>query len=94
MTSCDRFPVPVRSAVKSNLTDWCRSKREKTTKDVFRHSFSVLRRDWSSFSNFHRLLGTVITEWTGEAVRPLSRGTTTLRYVTLHGRQVRHLANV
>ena len=23
MTSSDRFPVPVRSAVKSNLTDWC-----------------------------------------------------------------------
>ena len=22
MTSSDRFPVPVRSAVKSNLTDW------------------------------------------------------------------------
>ena len=23
MTSSDRFPEPVRSAVKSNLTDWC-----------------------------------------------------------------------
>ena len=23
MTSSDRFPVPVRSAVKSNFTDWC-----------------------------------------------------------------------
>ena len=23
MTSSDQFPVPVRSAVKSNLTDWC-----------------------------------------------------------------------
>jgi len=23
MTSFDRFSVPVRSAVKSNLTDWC-----------------------------------------------------------------------
>ena len=23
MTSSDRFPVPIRSAVKSNLTDWC-----------------------------------------------------------------------
>ena len=23
MTSSDRFPVPVRSAVKSNLTNWC-----------------------------------------------------------------------
>ena len=23
MTSSYRFPVPVRSAVKSNLTDWC-----------------------------------------------------------------------
>ena len=23
MTSSDRFPVPVRSAVKSNLTAWC-----------------------------------------------------------------------
>ena len=23
MTSSDRFPAPVRSAVKSNLTDWC-----------------------------------------------------------------------
>ena len=23
MISSDRFPVPVRSAVKSNLTDWC-----------------------------------------------------------------------
>ena len=23
MTSCDGFPVPVRSAVKSNLTAWC-----------------------------------------------------------------------
>ena len=23
MTSSDRFPVPVRSAVKLNLTDWC-----------------------------------------------------------------------
>ena len=23
MTSSDRFPVPVRSVVKSNLTDWC-----------------------------------------------------------------------
>ena len=23
MTSSDRFPVPVRLAVKSNLTDWC-----------------------------------------------------------------------
>ena len=23
MTSSDRFPVPVRSAVKSNLTGWC-----------------------------------------------------------------------
>ena len=23
MTSSDRFPVPVRSDVKSNLTDWC-----------------------------------------------------------------------
>ena len=23
MTSFDRFPVPARSAVKSNLTDWC-----------------------------------------------------------------------
>ena len=23
MTSSDRFLVPVRSAVKSNLTDWC-----------------------------------------------------------------------
>ena len=23
MTSSDRFPVPVKSAVKSNLTDWC-----------------------------------------------------------------------
>ena len=23
MTSSDRFPVPVRSAVKSNSTDWC-----------------------------------------------------------------------
>ena len=23
MTSSDRFPVPDRSAVKSNLTDWC-----------------------------------------------------------------------
>ena len=23
MTSSNRFPVPVRSAVKSNLTDWC-----------------------------------------------------------------------
>ena len=23
MTSSDRFPVPVRSAVKSNITDWC-----------------------------------------------------------------------
>jgi len=23
MTSSDRFAVPVRSAVKSNLTDWC-----------------------------------------------------------------------
>ena len=22
MTSSDRFPVPIRSAVKSNLTDW------------------------------------------------------------------------
>ena len=23
MTSTDRFPVPVRSAVKSNFTNWC-----------------------------------------------------------------------
>ena len=23
MTTPDRFPVPVRSAVKSNLTNWC-----------------------------------------------------------------------
>jgi len=23
MTSSDRFPVPIRSAVKSNLTAWC-----------------------------------------------------------------------
>jgi len=23
MTSSDRFPVPVKSAVKSNFTDWC-----------------------------------------------------------------------
>ena len=23
MTSSDRFPVPFRSAVKSNFTDWC-----------------------------------------------------------------------
>jgi len=23
MTTSDRFPVPVRSAVKSNLTNWC-----------------------------------------------------------------------
>ena len=23
MTSSDRFPVPVRSAVNSNFTDWC-----------------------------------------------------------------------
>ena len=29
MTSTDRFPVPVRSAVKSNLTDWCFQKLSK-----------------------------------------------------------------
>jgi len=29
MTSSDRFPVPVRSAVKSNLTDWCFQKLSK-----------------------------------------------------------------
>ena len=29
MTSSDRFPVPVRTAVKSNLTDWCFQKLSK-----------------------------------------------------------------
>jgi len=31
MTSSDRFPVPGRSAVKSNLTDWCFQNDTKQT---------------------------------------------------------------
>jgi len=37
MTSSDRFPVPVRSAVKSNFTNWCcqnLSKRALNNKSV------------------------------------------------------------
>jgi len=33
MTSSDRFPVPVRSAVKSNLTDWCFQNLSKLLKN-------------------------------------------------------------
>ena len=31
MTSSDRFPVPVRSAVKSNFTNWCCQNLSKRT---------------------------------------------------------------
>ena len=35
MTSSDRFPVPVRSAVKSNLTDWCFQNLSKRALNAF-----------------------------------------------------------
>ena len=64
MTSSDRFPVPVRSAVKSNLNDWCfqnLSKRalnaltvQASTTDVHgtfgrRWAWQVWRRDAAIF---------------------------------------------
>jgi len=45
MTSSDRFPVPVRSAVKSNLTDWCFQNLSKRALNASQGSivFTVLR---------------------------------------------------
>jgi len=35
MTTPDRFPVPVRSAVKSNLTNWCNQNLSSRALDIF-----------------------------------------------------------
>ena len=63
MTSSDRFPVPVRSAVKSNLTDWCFQNLSKralnaltvqastTRLSVFKYSEIELRVYWSSMES-------------------------------------------
>ena len=40
MTSSDRFLVPVRSAVKSNLTDWCFQNLSKRALNVNKSNIS------------------------------------------------------
>ena len=42
MTSSDRFPVPVRSAVKSNLTDWCFQNLSKRALNAWDHGKLVV----------------------------------------------------
>jgi len=45
MTSSDRFPVPVMSAVKSNLTDWCFQNLSKRALNVLTVQASVSGRN-------------------------------------------------